>query len=309
MTGPAERTEQVPGLADFAAHRPLLFSIAYEILGSVADAEDVLSESWLKWQDGDRSDVENPRAYLARIVTRQALNAARSASRRRETYVGPWLPEPLEEPSEDTGLDHVLTGEAVTTAMLLVLESLTPDERAVFVLREVFDFGYPEIADAVGKTQPTVRQIAHRARNHVRAHRTTAVADPTQAQAVVERFLLAAATGEVQTLMDLLAPGVVYLGDGGGVVAAARRPVEGADHVARMLIGLLKRASVESDVGMRMTTANGMPAVVVTIDGDLDTVMSVEVADGLVTAVYAVRNPEKLEGFRISSDRRDGSSS
>ena len=301
------RDGAVPGLDDFSAHRPLLFSIAYEILGSAADAEDVLSESWLKWQDGDRDDVENPRAYLARIVTRQALNAARTATRRRETYVGPWLPEPLETPDEETGLDHVLTGEAVTTAMLLVLESLTPDERAVFVLREVFDFGYPEIADAVGKSAAAVRQIAHRARNHVRSRRTAAIAEPAEARVIVDRFLLAAATGEVQSLMDLLAPGVVYLGDGGGVVAAARRPIEGPDHVARMLIGLLKRAAVESDVDMRMTTVNGMPAVVVKLDGDLDTVMSVEVAAEKVTAIYAVRNPEKLERFRIIAGRRDGS--
>ncbi|MBM7366322.1 RNA polymerase sigma-70 factor [Gordonia hydrophobica] len=288
------------GLEEFSTHRPLLFSIAYEILGSVADAEDVLSESWLRWQEHDRRDVENPRAYLARIVTRQALNAARTASRRRESYVGPWLPEPLEQAGADSGLDHVLTGEAVTTAMLLVLETLTPDERAVFVLREVFDFGYPEIAAAVDKTEPAVRQIAHRARHHVRARRTTAVAEPSEAQAVVERFLLAAATGEVQLLMDLLAPGVVYLGDGGGVVAAARRPVEGPDHVARMLVGLLARATTMGEVDMRMTVANGMPAVAVTIDGALDTVVCVEVTDEVVTAVYAVRNPAKLSGLRMA---------
>ena len=210
---------------DFLAHRPLLVSIAYEILGSVADAEDVVSESWLRWREVDQSAVEHPRAYLARIVTRQALNAARSAGRRREEYVGPWLPEPLETAEGADGLDHVLTGEAVTTAMLLVLESLTPTERAVFVLREVFDFDYAEIADAVDKTPAAARQIAHRARKHVHARRSVAVAEPAAAQAVAERFLACASTGDVQGLMDLLAPGAVYLGDGGGLVSAARRPV------------------------------------------------------------------------------------
>ncbi|MGB6244202.1 MAG: RNA polymerase sigma-70 factor [Gordonia sp. (in: high G+C Gram-positive bacteria)] len=290
------------GTAEFTAHRPLLFSIAYEILGSVADAEDVLSESWVRWHQCDRERVRHPRAYLARIVTRQALNAARAADRRRETYVGPWLPEPLEAADRETGLDHVLTGEAVTTAMLLVLESLTPDERAVFVLREVFDFEYPEIADAVDKSQPAVRQIAHRARAHVRARRPAAVAGPTDAQAVVERFLTAAVTGQVQELMEVLAPGVVYLGDGGGVAPAARRPVEGADRVARMVIGLLAKGATLGEVGFRMTVVNGMPAVVVTLDGDVDNVTCVEVVDGAVTAVYAVRNPAKLEWIRAQPE-------
>ncbi|EGD56783.1 RNA polymerase sigma-70 factor [Gordonia neofelifaecis] len=283
---------------EFTEHRALLFSIAYEILGSVADAEDVVSESWLRWQEHDRSDVENPRAYLARIVTRQALNAARAAGRRRETYVGPWLPEPLKTGADDPGLDHVLTGEAVTTAMLLVLESLNPDERAVFVLREVFDFAYPEIADAIGKSEPAVRQIAHRARKHVTARRTGVIADPADAQEVAERFLFAAETGEVQTLMDVLAPGVIYLGDGGGVAAAALRPIEGADRVARMMMGLFARAPSVGEVGLRMSVVNGMPAMIVTVDGDLDSVFCIEVSGGVVTAVYAVRNPEKLDGLR-----------
>ncbi|NLG45235.1 RNA polymerase sigma-70 factor [Gordonia sp. (in: high G+C Gram-positive bacteria)] len=304
------RADDPVGLDEFATHRSLLFSIAYEILGSVTDAEDVLSESWLRWQDGDRSEVENPRAYLARIVTRQALNAARSASRRRETYVGPWLPEPLEEAADGDGLDHVLTGEAVTTAMLLVLEALTPDERAVFVLREVFDFGYPEIADAVDKTPAAVRQIAHRARNHVRARRPATVANPADARAVADRFLLAAATGEVQALMDLLAPGVVFVGDGGGVVSASRRPVEGAATVARLVVGLLGKAAELGEVGLRMTVANGMPAAVVSIDGVVDNITCVEVCDGAVTAVYAIRNPAKLDGVRLNSTgpAPDGSS-
>lgn len=283
---------------DFVAHRALLFSIAYEILGSVADAEDAVSETWIRWRGVDTSRVDNPRAYLARIVTRQALNAARSAGRRREDYVGPWLPEPLEESVHD-GLDHVLTGEAVTTAMLLVLESLTPTERAVFVLREVFDFDYREIATAVEKTEPAVRQIAHRARNHVRARRSAAVADPPQAQSVAERFLTSAVTGDIQGLMDVLAPGVVYLGDGGGVVSAARRPVEGADHVARMVAGLFTKGTRLGELGFRAAVVNSMPAIIVSIDGVVDNVTCVEVTGQQVTGVYTVRNPEKLTRLSI----------
>ncbi len=283
---------------DFVVHRPLLFSIAYEILGSTADAEDVVSDSWLRWQDVDHTTIANSRAYLARIVTRQALNAARAAARRREDYVGPWLPEPLETASDDA-LDHVLTGEAVTTAMLLVLESLTPAERAVFVLREVFAFEYSEIAAAVDKSETAVRQIASRARNHVRARRSAAVAEPAQAQAVAERFLASAMTGDVQGLMDTLAPGVVFLGDGGGVVSAARRPVHGADRVARLLIGLLAKGAGLGELGFRMTVVNGMPAVISSIDGVIDNVTCVEVVDGRVSAVYAVRNPAKLGSLSV----------
>ncbi|MFC3244109.1 RNA polymerase sigma-70 factor [Gordonia humi] len=284
---------------DFVAHRPLLFSIAYEILGSVADAEDVVSESWLRWRDVDVDAVDNPRAYLARIVTRQALNAARSADRRREEYVGPWLPEPLETPEVDDGLGHVLTGEAVTTAMLLVLESLTPTERAVFVLREVFDFSYGEISAAVGKSEAAVRQVAHRARNHVHARRSVAVAEPTEAQSVAEQFLACAVTGDVQSLMDLLAPGVVYLGDGGGVVSAARRPIEGPDRVARFVVGLLTKSARLGAVGMRVSVVNGMPALIVSIDDVVDNVTCIEVTDEKVTAVYTVRNPEKLTRLAV----------
>ncbi|ADG77040.1 RNA polymerase, sigma-24 subunit, ECF subfamily OS=Tsukamurella paurometabola (strain ATCC 8368 /DSM / CCUG 35730 / CIP 100753 / JCM 10117 / KCTC 9821/ NBRC 16120 / NCIMB 702349 / NCTC 13040) OX=521096 GN=Tpau_0399 PE=3 SV=1 [Tsukamurella paurometabola] len=283
----------------FTEYRPLLFSIGYEILGSVADTEDVLQESYLRWSDVDLAVVENPRAYLARIVTRQALNALRGAARRREQYVGPWLPEPLETPSGDAPTEHVLTGEAVTTAMLLVLESLTPTERAVFVLREVFGFGYPEIAEAVGKSEATVRQTAHRARGHVQARRPRTVVDPAVAQGAAERFLTAAATGDVQALMDVLAPDAVYLGDGGGVVSAARRPVHGADKVARMLIGLFRKGAAMGEMGLRFAVYNGMPAMVVSFDGVVDQVTCIEVDGAIVTGVYCVRNPAKLRSVSM----------
>jgi RNA polymerase sigma-70 factor (ECF subfamily) len=287
---------------DFTEHRALLFSIAYEILGSVADAEDVLQDTYLRWRSVSHTSVENPRAYLAKIVTRQALGVLRSAVRRREQYVGPWLPEPLATDAvgdAPDGIGHVLTGEAVTTAMLLVLEALTPAQRAVFVLREVFAFDYPEIAAAVGKSEAAVRQLNRRARDRVRAKRHTAVDAPARARPIAERFLAAAATGDVQGLMDVLAPDVVFLSDGGGVVAAALRPVAGPDKVARLLLGLMAKGARMGELDLRLGTCNGMPSVAVLIDGVLDQVTSIEVRGSAVTAVYCVRNPEKLNAVKI----------
>lgn len=295
-------TEQPDPADEFATHRALLFSIAYEILGSVADAEDVLQDSYLRWRSVNHTSVENARAYLAQIVTRQALGVLRSAVRRREKYVGPWLPEPLVTDAAGVapdGIDHVLTGEAVTTAMLLVLEALTPTQRAVFVLREVFGFDYVEIAAAVGKSEAAVRQLNQRARNSVRARRHTAVATPAEAQPVAERFLTAAATGDLQGLMDLLAPDVVFLADGGGVVNAVRRPVVGPDKVARLLLGLLDKGARMGELDIRIGTYNGMHSVAVLIDGELDQVTSFEIRGGVVTAIYCVRNPEKLTAVKV----------
>ena len=296
-------TERPTPEDEFTAHRPLLFSIAYEILGSVADAEDVLQDSYLRWRTVDVVAVQNRRAYLAKIVTRQALGVLRSAVRRREEYVGPWLPEPLATDAAGAGgpegIEHVLTGEAVTTAMLLVLETLTPSQRAVFVLREVFGFTYTEIAAAVHKSEAAVRQLNRRARDQVHAQRHTAVASPSEAAEVTARFSIAATTGDVQGLMDVLAPDVVYLADGGGVVSAVRRPVRGPDKVARLVIGLLAKGARMGEVDVRFGTYNEMPSVAVLIDGVLDQVTSIEVRDGVVTAVYCVRNPHKLSAVKL----------
>jgi RNA polymerase sigma-70 factor (ECF subfamily) len=196
----------------FAAHRSLLFTVAYEMLGSAADAEDVLQESWLRWAGVDRSQVRDPRAYLIRVVTRQALNRLRTLSRSREDYVGEWLPEPLLT-SPDVAEDVELA-ESVSIAMLTVLETLTPAERAVFVLREVFEMPYGEIAEAVGKSAATVRQITRRAREHVAARRPRV--SRSEQQAVVERFLAALRTGRLQELTEVMAPDMVLIADGGG---------------------------------------------------------------------------------------------
>ncbi len=216
----------------FARHRSLLFTVAYEMLGSASDAEDVVQETWLRWADVDHAAVRDPRAYLVRIVTRQALNRLRSLARRREEYVGEWLPEPLLT-SPDVAADVELA-ESVSIAMLTVLETLGPAERAVFVLREVFDTPYDEIAEAVGKSPAAVRQIAHRARDHVAARRPRMPVSTTEQQEAVDRFLAAVRHGDLQGLLDVLAPDVVIVADGGGLVAAARRPIEGAETGGRL---------------------------------------------------------------------------
>lgn len=217
----------------FTLLRPLLFTIAYEILGSATEADDVLQDSYLRWADVDLAKVHDTKSYLAQLVTRQALNALRAGARRREEYVGPWLPEPLLLDDQDPSADVVLA-ESVSMAMLVLLETLSADERAVFVLREVFGFDYAEIADAVGKPAPTVRQVAHRAREHVRARRKRfGNVDPRRNAELTAQFLATAASGDVETLMTMLAPDATWMADSGGKVSAARRPVVGADKVAR----------------------------------------------------------------------------
>jgi RNA polymerase sigma-70 factor (TIGR02957 family) len=270
----------------FVAHRSLLFTVAYEMLGSAADAEDVLQESWLRWAEVDRAQVRNPRAYLVQTVTRQALNHLRTLSRSREEYVGEWLPEPLLT-SPDVAEDVELA-ESVSIAMLTVLETLTPTERAVFVLREVFDMSYSEIAGAVGKSAATVRQIALRARDHVAARQPRMRVSRSEQQAVVERFLAALRTGQLQELMEVMAPDVVLIADGGGLAGATLTPVHGAELVARVLA----RAS-RSSFWSTVVWLNGAPAGKIEVAGEPSAV-SLVVEDGRVARVYLFRNPLKL---------------
>ncbi|KAA6212445.1 RNA polymerase sigma-70 factor [Streptomyces albofaciens JCM 4342] len=274
----------------FTEHRGLLFTIAYEMLGSVTDAEDVLQESYLRWRAVDPATVRHPRAYLVRTVTRQALNHLRAARARREDYVGAWLPEPIRTAPEAS--DDVLLAESVSMAMLLVLETLNPTERAVFVLHDVFGYTHGEIAASVGKSEATVRQTAHRARRHVHARRRRFEPDSDAAREIVRRFLDAAATGDVQVLMDLLAPDVVQISDGGGKAVAARRPIVGRDEVARFIV----RVARTSLKGTRIEPAayNGMPAARFLTDGVLDWLLTVEIHDGRITGLYGIRNPDKL---------------
>ncbi|WP_327709657.1 RNA polymerase sigma-70 factor [Streptomyces sp. NBC_00464] len=272
----------------FVAHRNLLFTVAYEMLGSAADAEDVLQESWLRWAAVDQAQVNDPRAYLVRIVTRQALNRLRTVSRSRVDYVGEWLPEPLLT-SPDVAEDVELA-ESVSMALLTVLETLGPTERAVFVLREVFDMPYGEIAEAVGKSAAAVRQTARRAREHVAARRPRVQVSRSEQQAVVEQFLAALRTGQVRELMEIMAPDVVLVADGGGIAAAALAPLHGAELVA----AVLGRANqVKGVVETMPLWLNGAPAGRIEVDGE-PAAVSLVVEDGLITRVYLVRNPRKL---------------
>jgi RNA polymerase sigma-70 factor (ECF subfamily) len=274
----------------FVAHRNLLFTVAYEMLGSAADAEDVLQETWLRWAGVDLDTVRDQRAYLVRITTRQALSQLRTLGRRKESYVGPWLPEPLltaPDVAEDVEL-----ADSVSMAMLLVLETLTPTGRAVFVLREVFDLEYDEIAEAVGKTPAAVRQIAHRARAHVAARRPRGVVSAAEARRAVQAFQRAIETGDLQSLVDMLAPDVVLLGDGGGLRQTRVRPIVGADQVGRALADGLPRLGAVASV--EPVQINGYPALIIRLNGEIDDVVAMRIDDGLISGLYVVRNPQKL---------------
>lgn len=273
----------------FVTHRSLLFTVAYELLGSAADAEDVVQETWLRWDRLDQAEVLDPRAYLVRIVTRQGLNRLRMVARRREEYVGEWLPEPLLT-SPDVAEDVELA-ESVSIAMLTVLETLAPAERAVFVLREVFDFGYDDIAAAVEKSPAAVRQIAHRAREHVAARRPRIEVERAEQERVVERFMAALESGDVQALLDVLAPDIVIVADGGGIATAAQRPIRGPKTVARLLSQF---RSLLPHAVLAPMWLNGAPGLQVDLDGTLDTAISVVVENGRISRVYSIRNPHKL---------------
>ncbi len=271
----------------FVTHRGLLFTVAYEMLGSATDAEDVVQETWLRWAGVDRTEVRDSRAYLVRIVTRQALNRLRTVSRRREDYVGEWLPEPLLT-GPDVADDAELA-ENVSIALLTVLETLGPVERAVFVLHEVFETPYDEVAEVLGKTPTAVRQIAHRAREHVAARRPRMQVDRAQQDATLEKFMAAVTSGDVQGLVEVLAPEVILIADGGGLVRAARRPLVGAESV----VAFLARVADLSDLVATTARFNGMPSARFEVGGAV-TAVSLVIQGDRITRIYAMRNPNKL---------------
>ncbi|OBF25976.1 RNA polymerase subunit sigma-24 [Mycobacterium sp. ACS1612] len=281
----------------FTALRPLLFTIAYEILGSATESDDVLQESYLRWAKVDLSTVQDTKAYLAQLVTRQSLNALRAQSRRREEYVGPWLPEPVMVEAKDASTDVVLA-ESVSMAMLVVLETLSPDERAVFVLHEVFGFSHDEIASTIGKSTVAVRQMAHRARSHVQSRRKRfEPVDPKLSMEITTRFFTAASTGDVDALLEMLSPDVVWTADSDGKVSAARRPIVGADRVARVIVGLMRVAGEQGRI--EPATYNNAPALNLYLGDSFEGVITVEIVDGKITHFYAMRNPEKLVGITV----------
>ena len=259
----------MPDVSDaeaFEAHRDLMFSLAYRMLGTITDAEDAVQDAWLRWSAAPRSQVTDQRAYLARIAVNTALNRLRSARARREAYVGPWLPEPLLTETGPDPAERAEQAESVSMAMLVVLESLTPDERAVFVLREVFGFSHAEIGAALGRPDAAVRQLAHRAREHVQARRPRFDVDWNQQREVTDRFLAAAAGGDIEGLVSVLAPNVTLLTDGGGKTRAALRPINGAAKVARFMAGIATRPYMGTDISSMSIDAaeiNGAPGTLI----------------------------------------------
>lgn len=279
-----------PATAAFVTHRNLLFTVAYELLGSAADAEDVVQETWLRWADVPLEAVRDARSYLVQITTRQALNRLRTLARRKESYVGPWLPEPLVT-SPDVA-EQVELADSLSTAMLLVLETLTPLERAVFVLHEVFDFDYGEIADAVDKSAIAVRKIAHRARTHVASRRARQVASSAEVEFALRAFQEAAETGDVKDLIGILAPDVVIVTDAGGIATALPRPVVGAEKVGNLFAVAMDK--VGATMSFEPVQVNGSSALLMRLDGVAHGVLTLQIVNGLVAGVYFVRNPEKL---------------
>ena len=295
------------GSDPYLEHRRLLFGTAYRLLGSVADAEDVLQDAWLNWNAADRAAVRNPRAYLVRTVTNLALNRLNSARATRETYVGPWLPEPLLT-SPDIAQETELA-DTVSTAMLVILETLSPLERAVFVLREVFGYTHAEIADTLDRPEATVRQIARRARTHVQARRPRFDADPAQREKVTARFIAACSGGDLNAVMQLLAPDVTAWSDGGGKVTAALRPVHGPDNVARWFLGVLAKP-VSAGVALRPATINGELGILVTLGDRPLGALTYDLAEDGIQNLRLQINPDKLTGLnpgsRTSENERGG---
>ncbi|MFF4222502.1 RNA polymerase sigma-70 factor [Streptomyces abikoensis] len=286
-----------PLLDVFEEHRATLGGVAYRMLGRFADAEDVVQEAWLRWSAADREDVHDPRGYLVRVTTRLALDRLRLAHTRRETYVGPWLPEPVATDFGTTVPDtaeRAVLADTVSLALLVVLESLSPLERAVFVLREAFGFPYADIAEVLDRSEAAVRQLAGRARRHVAERRPRFDVDAARRRELTERFLAAATGGSVDDMLALLAPGVRLVGDSGGKAKAPLRVLESADKVARFLLGVA--AKPLPDPELRVVEVNGGPAVLVLSRGLPDSVVSVETTDGLITEIHVMRNPDKLTG-------------
>lgn len=284
----------------FEEHRPVLDGVAYRMLGRVADAEDVVQEAWLRWSAADRDQVREPRGYLVRITTRLAIDRLRQAQSRREAYVGTWLPEPVVTDfatgaarDRQDGAERVVLAESVSLAVLVVLESLTPLERAVFVLREAFGFPFAEIAGTLERSEAAVRQLAGRARRHVAERKPRFEVDPGLQRDLTERFLKAAVDGDLQGLMAVLAPDVRLVSDSAGKAKAPRRVIDGADKVGRFLAAVGPQGQ-DAAVGYRFVELNGGHALVATHEGRADTVFAVDVAGGLIQAVYLIRNPDKI---------------
>jgi RNA polymerase sigma-70 factor (ECF subfamily) len=277
----------------FELHRSTLIGAAYRILGSRSDAEDVVQEAWIRWSGVDHDTIDEPRAFLLTVTTRLALNRLRQLATRKESYIGPWLPEPVATDSRSDGAAAVQLADEVSMAMLIVLESLSPLERAAFVLTEVFGMCAPEVAAALDRSPAAVRQLVHRARSHVEARQPRHVVDEERHREITQRFMAAAKGGDLGSLIEVLSPDVVLVTDGGGIRQAALRPIHGAEKVLRWLAGVFDKPEAAA-IDFELRQVNGELAIVVNNDGELDGVFFVTVEDDRITALHGIRNPEKL---------------
>lgn len=283
----------------FESTRPLLFSIAYRMLGSVTDAEDVVQESFLRWLQAPETEVRAPRAYLATIVTRLAINQLQSAQSRRETYVGPWLPEPLVTEHAPDPSEPIELAESLSMAFLMMLERLSPTERAVLLLHDVFDFDYEEIARIVDKSEVNCRQLLTRAKKHIGEPRARFDVDPVQADRLLNRFIEATRAGDIDGLLGVLAEDITLWADGGGKVpGAAQRPIHGADAVARFVV---QRARTGASLGriLRPTLINGQPGFIIDESGQPLAALVLETRGGRIHGIYAIANPDKLHALSL----------
>lgn len=276
----------------FEEHRPDLARLAYRMLGSLADADDVLQEAYLRWTRVDRDTIESPRAYLSTIVTRLCIDQRQSFEARKQSYIGPWLPEPVVEPGAAGPSERLEAAESVSMAFLLVLETLSPVERAAYLLRRVFDYGYDEISAVLGKSEPNCRQLVSRAEERIHERRPRFDPDPAEAERLTGAFLDACSTGDLNGLVRILATDAVLYSDGGGKVAAALAPIRGADRIARFFLGIMKKTPPGLEV--RRVRVNGQPGLVTLLGGQVDHVMTIDVVDGRIAAWFIVSNPDKL---------------
>ena len=293
-----ENADQDTMDTSFSEHRRVLYGIAYRMLGSVADAEDMVQETWLRWQRQDSADIESPRAWMVTAITRLCIDQLRSARRQREEYYGVWLPEPLVE-STPSPADSAELADSLTMAFMFMLERLSPLERAVFLLRDVFDYEYKEIAAIVGKSEANCRQIVSRAKSGLPGVSTLPSAPTDKAREIVEQFLHATSTGEMNDLLALLAEDATLYSDGGGKVTAAGRPIVSADHIARFLLGIRRKHGGAFEY--QLTTINGCPGALARADGHLDSALSFQLEGGRIRAIYLVRNPDKLRHLTTES--------
>lgn len=292
----------------FEEHRSLLTGVAYRILGSVADAEDVVQEAWLRWSGVDHAAVADPKAYLVRVTSRLAIDRLRWAKSRRESYVGPWLPEPISTAPDVA--EHAELADSVELALLVVLETLSPLERAVFVLREAFDLPFSEIAEVIGRAEPATRQLARRARDHVQEKRPRFDVDLGERRQITERFINASANGDLAGLIELLSTDVTLVSDGGGKARAPLRVLTGSSNVTRFLMSITTAEAVArfmasigasdvADLSYGVADVNGGPAIVVSAGGRVVTVLSLLVVDGKIATIYLMANPDKLARLEV----------